>query len=285
MRKFAIFLFYSFFLVILGRNLTFIPQIELDQNVQAKSPEEMRKELVPFIKKQEGEFSVYYKDLKTEETFGINENAVVTGASMNKLMIVGYLYNLASKGKINLQDKIVIQEEDIQDYGTGTLRYQKAGEAYTLAYLTKLTLNLSDNTAAHVLTIKLGEDNIQYFATQQGFIATNMVNNDTSSRDIGKFYEFLYQNKITNPGLTQELLGYMQDTEFEDRLSKYLPKNVHKYHKTGDAVTFVHDGGIIEDKKGPYILVVMTSNLKDEEKTKDTIGQISKMIYEARNGK
>lgn len=285
MRKFVLFLFYSLFLILLGRNLTFIPQVKLPTERKAQDTQEIRQELVKFIKTQEGEYSIYFKDLATDESFGINENAVLTAASLSKLMIVGYLYNLASKGKINLQDKIVIQESDIQDYGTGTLRYKKAGEAYTLAYLTKVTLNLSDNTAAHVLTIKLGEDNVQYFATQMGYLATNMVNNDTSARDVGRFFEHLYKDKITNKALTQELLGYMEDTEFEDRISKYLPKEVHKYHKTGDAVSFIHDGGVIDNGKNPYILVVMSSNLKDDEKTKDIIGQISKMIYEARNGK
>lgn len=285
MRKIAIFLFYSFFLIIIGRNLSFIPQIHLENTSAPKDPEFIRQKIADFIKTQSGEYSIFYEDLNTGDTFGIHENSILTGASMNKLPIVGYLYSLASKKEIDLQEKIVLQKEDLQDYGTGSLRYEEPGQAYTLQYLASLTLQKSDNTAAHVLDIRLGDANVQSYAYQIGMNSVSMADNDISARDVGKFYESLYKNKIANAPLTKELLGYMENTEIEDRIPKYLPKGIHIYHKTGDAVTFVHDGGIIDDGKSPFILIVMSSNLKDEAKAKDIIGKIAKMVFDAHNGK
>lgn len=285
MRKIVIFLFYSFFLILIGRNLTFIPQIYFDNSSKPKDPAVIRQKIVDFLKTQSGVYSVFYENLKTSDTFGINENSILTGASMNKLPIVGYLYNQAFKKEIDLQEKIVLQKEDLQSYGTGSLRYEKPGQAYTLQYLANLTLQKSDNTAAHILTIRLGEANIQEYAYQIGMNSTSMVDNDTSSRDVGRFYKALYKNKIATLPLTKEILGYMENTEIEDRIPKYLPKGIRVYHKTGDAVTFVHDGGVIDDGKSPFILVVMTSNLKDETKAKNTIGKIAKMVLDAHNGK
>jgi beta-lactamase class A len=285
MRKIVIFLFYSFFLIIIGRNLSFIPQIHLETTSAPKDPEAIRQKIVDFTKTQDGAYSIFYEDLNTGETFGIHENSILTGASLNKLPIVGYLYNLASKKEIDLQEKIVLQKEDLQDYGTGNLRYEEPGQAYALQYLAQLTLQKSDNTAAHVLNIRLGDANVQSYAYQIGMNSISMADNDISARDVGKFYEVLYKNKIANAPLTKEVLGYMENTETEDRIPKYLPKGIHVYHKTGDAVTFVHDGGIIDDGKSPFILIVMSSNLKDEAKAKDTIGKIAKMIFDAHNGK
>lgn len=285
MRKFVIFLFYSFFLIVLGRNLLFIPAVNIDGDKKSKDPEAIRDTLVEFLKTQKGDFSIYYEDLTTSDNFSIHGNTVMTAASLNKLMVVAYLYHLASKKEIDLQDTIVIQEGDIQDYGTGSLRYKKPGQQYSLQALARLALKESDNTAAHVLNIRLGEGNIQSYAYAIGMNATSMVDNDTSARDIGKFFMMLYSNKIASKAFSQELLEYMQDTLFEDRIPVLLPKDLNVYHKTGDGVNFVHDGGIISDGKTPFVLVVLSSNISEEKKAKGTISQITKIVYEGRGGK
>ena len=196
MRKLVIFLFYSFFLIILGRNLLFIPQIQLDGAQKTKDSDQIRDDVMALLKKEKGDYSVYYEDLATGDTFTIRANTVLTAASLNKLPVVGYLYHLASKKEIDLQETVVVQQSDIQDYGTGSLRYEKPGQAYTLQYLAQLAMQQSDNTAAHILNIRLGEENVQAYAYQMDMTSTNMVDNDSSARDIGKFFELLYQLQI-----------------------------------------------------------------------------------------
>ncbi len=279
MRKTFIFLFYSFFLLILGRNLLFIPVVSIGGTTKAKDTEAIRQDVVDLLKDKKGEFNVCYTDLITEDSFGIHPDTVLTGASMNKLPVVGYLYFLAGKKEIDLQETVVIQKSDIQDYGTGVVRYEEPGKTYTLQYLAQLALQKSDNTAAHVLNIRLGEDNIQAFAFNLGMSATNMVENDTSCRDIQTFFKKLFANKIAPEALTKEMMGYMENTDFEDRLPRFLPRNLHVYHKTGDGVNFIHDGGIISNGNTPFILVVTSSNLTDEEEAKVTIGKIAEKIF------
>lgn len=282
MRKAAILIFYSFFLLILGRNLLFIPTIQLGGQEAKKDPQDIRDQILDYLGERDGEFNIYYQDLVTEENLSIHSNTLVTAASINKLPIVAYLYHLASEDEIDLQETIVIQATDIQDYGTGSLRYQEPGQQYTLQTLAKLSLKESDNTAAHVLTIRLGEDNIQSYAYQLGMGSTSMASNDTTARDVARFFDALYKNVITDAPLTLELLEYMEDTDFEDRIPALLPESVHSYHKTGDEVGFIHDGGIVKDGDNAYILVVLSSNVGDKDEAKETISTISKMIYEGR---
>lgn len=285
MRKIAIFLFYSFFLILLGRNLLFIPEIRLGTNSHVKDTEGIRDDVITYLKSQKGEYNVCYYDLVSDESFGVHPDTVLTGASLNKLPIVAYLYHLASQKEIDLQESVVIQKADIQDYGTGILRYDQPGKTYTLQYLAQLSMQKSDNTAAHVLDIRLGEENVQAYAYQIGMTATSMVDNDTSCRDVETFYKNLYRNKIASGVFTKELLGYMENTDFEDRIPRFLPKSVHVYHKTGDGVNFIHDGGIVVSGKNSYVLVVTSSNIPDEEKAKVTIGTISKIVLDDRGGK
>ena len=95
-------------------------------------------------------------------------------------------------------------------------------------------------------------------------------------------FEKIYKNEITNAANTKELLEFMTETRFEDRLPKSLPSRTKVYHKTGDGEGFVHDLGIIETEKGAYFLGVMTSDIGDqEEQTKKTIAEISKKVFES----
>lgn len=284
MKGILFFIFFCLFLLILGRNLSFLPEIKLaDIKVEQQDSKDLRKDTYDYILKQKGSFSIYYKDLVTGDEFGIDENNVLTGASINKLYIVAYMYNLAGENRLDLEEKIVLQQEDIQDYGTGSLRYMEAGGAYSLKTLVKLSLRNSDNTAAHLLGIRLGLDNVQKFVNKLGLISADMNNNKTSAKNVGKILDLIYNKKITTPALTLEILDYIKNTDFEDRLPLYLNKDVKVYHKTGDAVGMVHDGGIIDDGKNSFILVVMTNDMPDEKKAKKDIGEIAKIIYNDRN--
>lgn len=276
----AIFVFAIFF-IFLGRHLTFLPTINLSMK---QGTQQLKEEIEKITKNKKGFYSVYYKNLKTNESFGIDENQLQTGASVNKLPIIAALYLLDKQGKLKLDDKITIQEKDKQDYGTGSIRYQKMPQTYSLRNLAKLALQQSDNTAAYVLSLKIGEENVQKLINVWGLKQTDMVNNKTTAYDMSLLFEKIYKGEIANTANTKELLEFMTDTEFEDRLPKGLPANIKIYHKTGDGEGFVHDLGIIENGDQVYFLGIMTSDIGDqEEQTKQAIAEISKKVFESVN--
>lgn len=284
MKKFLIILFYSFFLLLLGRQLNFLPVLSLpDKKTQANlSADEIREGLIEYISEFEGEYSIYYEDLVSGDAFGINHNSILTAASLNKVPIIFYLYSLANKREIDLEEKITLLKSDIQDYGTGKLRYEKPGGVYTLKNLSELAFKHSDNTAAHLLTIRLGEDKIQSFVNSLGLSATNIAFNETSPKDFGILMSKFYNNELMSEALKNELMDYMSDTEFENRIPRYL-ENAKVYHKIGDSDNMVHDGGIVvPSERSPFVLVVMTQGIVEEEKAQDNIGKIAKEIFDKR---
>ncbi len=289
MKKFLLIIFYSFFLVLLGRQLDFLPSLKFPEKGNNLAPDELRDNIRDLVKDFEGEYNIYYEDLKTGEAFGINHNSVLTAASLNKVPIIFYLYSLASEREIDLEEKIVLQASDIQDYGTGKMRYEKPGGVYTLKKLAELAFKHSDNTAAHLLTIRLGENNIQAFVNNQGMGATSMVFNETSPRDMGNLLSKFYNNELMSEAFKNELMDYMSDTEFENRLPKYIGEKARIYHKVGDSDNMVHDVGIIHPQAGngqanesPFILIVMTQGIVDENAAYDSIGKIAKEIFDKR---
>lgn len=280
MRSFLTIILFIFALLLIGRNLTFLPKFDLFSMPQNKEGE-LKTQIQDFVKKQNGSYSVYYADFNSDNFFGINEREIYTGASVNKLAIIAVLYNLANKGEINLDEQITLQKEDIQDYGTGRLRYEKPGGVYSLKTLARLALAESDNTANYLIATRIGMENVQKAIDNWGLTQTDMENNKTSAYDMFLLFKKIYKAEIISPALSKELLGFLKDTDIEDRLPLLLPKGSVVYHKTGDAIGSIHDLGIIEKNGTKFFLGIMTGDVGNKEtETKKAIGEIAKKILD-----
>jgi beta-lactamase class A len=110
--------------------------------------------------------------------------------------------------------------------------------------------------------------------------STDMDDNKITARDTGVLLEKLYNRKIASEALTRELLDFMKDTDFEDRLPLYISNKATVYHKTGDAVRMVHDAGIIVDSNSTFILSVLSSDVQDEKAVKEEMGKIAEIAYQ-----
>ncbi|HLD01855.1 MAG TPA: serine hydrolase [Patescibacteria group bacterium] len=285
MRKLLTIAVYTAVMLMIGRNLTMLPRFTVFSNPQTKFEDRtnaLKAKVVSLIEHSPGNYSVYFSDLTHDTAFGIYEKEMFTGASINKVPIITTLYYLNYRGKIDLDEQITIQKKDIQDYGTGTLRYQKPGGVYSLKTLAKLALKQSDNTAVHVISNRIGTDVIQQTVKQLGLTQTHMENNKISAADLFILFKKIHANEITDNARTQELLGFMQDTDIEDRIPALLPKTVTVSHKTADAVGNMHDAGIIEVEDSVLFLSVLTSDIGGkEEQTRQTIARIAKTIADA----
>lgn len=280
MRKIFTIIVYTLVMLLIGRNLVFLPRFTVLSNPKNDTPT-LKKETEQLLKGKTGNYSVFYADMATGATFGINEKEMFTGASINKVPIIAALYYLESKGKINLDEQITLQKEDIQDYGTGTLRYQKPGGLYSLKTLAKLSLKLSDNTAAYIIAHKIGVEKIQKIIEQFGLKQTDMENNKTTTYDMYLLFNKLYTHQVTTPAKTQEVLSFMTDTDIEDRLPGKLPTNATVYHKTADAVGGIHDVGIVKIDDTIFFLGVLTSDVGDKDtEARDTIASLAKNTYD-----
>jgi beta-lactamase class A len=279
MRKLLTIIIYTITMLLIGRNLSFLPNFSQKHVPDSTS---LKQKVQQVITSKKGNYAVTYLDLKTGKTFGINDTMMMTAASVNKVPIIAVLYYLENKGKIGFNEQITLQQSDIQDYGSGSIRYGGAGQTYTIKSLAKLTLQESDNTAAHVLANKIGMDVIQSTINSWGLTQTSMDNNQTTTADMAILFKRIYDDKVTTPAKTKELLSFMTNTETEDRLPSELPAGTLVQHKTGDGVGFLHDVGIIHKGDNLFFVGVLTSDTgSDEAATKETIGRIAKTVYDA----
>lgn len=246
-----------------------------------KNTDELNQEIKNILRNKIGTYSVYFKDLTSFKEVAINEEMTVTGASVNKIAILAAIYHLADQKEIDLDQKVTIQDADIQDYGTGVLRYETPGSVYSVKTLARLMMEKSDNTAAYILANQIiTVDKIQELINSWGLKQTDMVNNKTSNLDMFLLLSKMFKGDVAGQSLTPEMLGFMKDSDFEDRLPSLLPKEVKVYHKIGEEQNIIHDVGIIvlPDKKA-YYLGVMSTDINDVGEAKKTIAQISRLTY------
>jgi beta-lactamase class A len=97
---------------------------------------------------------------------------------------------------------------------------------------------------------------------------------------MGTLLKKIYDGEIASKSDTLEMLDFMNKTDFEDRIPTGVPTSVKTYHKTGDEIGKLHDAAIVDNPNHPYILVVLTADITDEDKTKETIANISKLVYD-----
>ncbi|MFH0749475.1 MAG: serine hydrolase [Candidatus Gottesmanbacteria bacterium] len=246
-----------------------------------KNPDDLKQRIKETVGLTWKNYSVLVVDTQSDFTVGINEEEIFTAASVNKIPILAALYTKVQSGDVDLDKVITMQQEDIQDYGTGSMRYDGAGTTYTIKTLAKLMMQQSDNTAAYILANHIiGIDVIQQLLAEWNMTQTDMVNNKTSNADISFLMKKIYQGNIANVAYTKEMLAFFKDGEFEDRLPGLLPKDVTVYHKIGSEIGVLHDVGIVAGPTTKYYIGIMTSDITDEEEAVNLIAKVSKIIYD-----
>lgn len=250
-----------------------------------KNPEELRRRIQNVVNNRWANYSVYVKDYASEFSFGINESVIYSAASISKLPILTALYYKAQKGDVDLDRVITLQEADIQDYGTGSIRYDTPGATYSIKTLAKLMISQSDNTAAYILANHiLGLDVVQELMDSWGLTQTDMVNNKTSNRDMAILMEKLYSKGIAHEAYTLEMLSFLKNTDFEDRLPALLPDSAIVYHKIGNEIGGLHDIGIVVSGVTKYYIGILTTDVINEDEAVAISAQISKAVYDFMKG-
>jgi beta-lactamase class A len=248
---------------------------------QKKNPEELRSIVKKLATSEWKNYSVYVKDLNSNFEMGLGEKVIFTGASINKIPILAALYYRYQLEEVSMDTVITLQESDIQDYGTGSIRYDPVGSTYTVKTLARLMMEQSDNTAAFLLAnYVIGMDTIQKLISDWGMVQTDMVNNKTSNYDMALVFEKMFHQKIANQANTLDMLSIMTKTDFEDRIPAQLPKETVVYHKTGNGAGLVHDVGIVVTGKKAYYIGILTSDITNETDTIALMAKISKAVYD-----
>lgn len=243
----------------------------------APAMEEEKKTLQTMLEPLRGTWGIYFQDLETNRYFEINGEEQFTAASLIKLPVILTLFREAEGGRIDLATVYRLREEDKRG-GAGSLQYKAAGYEITYRQMAQLMGKQSDNTAFKVISQVLGEEKIQSTINDLGMKKTSFAQNLTTPKDIGIFFERLWRGRVVSDKSREEILSFLTETIWEERIPAGLPKGIRVAHKIGSEVGVVSDAGIVFDQK-PFIVVIMSQGVNEIE-AKKALPEISKMIYE-----
>ena len=248
------------------------------------------------MREQQGLVSCVYKNLVTGEEYMWQPDAVHPSASVIKIFLMAYIFQLAEDGKLNLTDRVPVVRENMAE-SCGILYYLKDVKDMSVRDLVELMIIVSDNAATNHLTSLVGMENLQkYIAEDLGFAATKWrrmmmdfeaaargFQNDTSARDVADFLEKLYSGKIVSQKADAAMLQILKEQQFDDLipacLGEFLPEHSIA-HKSGGLEGVVHDAAIVDAGKEPFVLCLFGSGLPDRVPYSRAMGETALRIYE-----
>ncbi|MGE5573845.1 MAG: serine hydrolase [Bacteroidota bacterium] len=241
--------------------------------------------LKAYTASQDASYGIYFRDLASGASFGINEHEPITAASTVKVPVVLYLNHLVASGKADWDDRVVYNSAtDYQD-GAGILQFSaRDGDSYSLRTLANLAITISDNVAYRMLVRHLGKDNIAAFMRDLG---GEMVfpegRNITCAADMAKYVQGVLDFNRDHPGLGARLIDDMAHPIYHVGLPGKLPPELVVAHKEGDVTGVANDVGVVFTSR-PYILVVLSKDVTDIDEGFERIADISRMVYDYQQG-
>ena len=221
-------------------------------------------------------FAFKYVDIYTGFSVSYNENQKIFAASSIKAPTDLYIWEMASLGKINLDDKL---KYTLRYYNTGSgkLKNGKFNVNYTIRDLLKYSTVDSDNAAHNMLEDKFGRKNMLKFWKEKGTKAIFTQNNNwgpTSAHDAAIYMMELYRFYTENKEYGEAAMN-----NFLKAHPKFIsnPAGYKIANKAGWAGSSAHDVGIVF-ADNPYIIVAL-SNLGGQP-YKPYFKKASELAYE-----
>ena len=237
----------------------------------------------------EGEWSIYVKDLGTDDKLVIN-NQRMASASLIKAFVMAETYD-------NM-DVVTQSEESILKKDAGSKEISKKIGAL-LSNMITVSDNESFNELVRLQTKKYdfaaGARKINQYLKAEGYQDTQVLhtlapssttpvgigeNNTTSVKDCGLLLERIYREECESRKDSQAMLELLLGQKNRTKIPQVLDASVTIANKTGETDTTQHDIAIVYGNHTDYILCVMSEKCPKEEDAIDDIRKISAMVYE-----
>lgn len=207
-------------------------------------------------------FAYTYKDIYTGFTVSYNANQNIFSASSIKAPKDIYIYEMASQGKIDLNEELTYTG-NYYNTGSGLLKNTPVNKNYTVRKLLEYSTVHSDNAAHNMLMDRFGRENILKFWQEKGTIGIFTLPTNwgvTNAHDAAIYMSELYSFYANNNEYGNEVMN-----NFLNSYPKFIKgKSEYKIaSKSGWAGSSLHDIAIVF-ANNPYIIVAL-SNRGDKE--------------------
>src|SRR3990167_9635571 len=204
-----------------------------------------------------GVYSLYVLRLGDVSSYGVNEDKILQAASLIKLPVIAAVYMEAEAGNLDLEET-------------------PNGQKRTYQELITAMGAVSDNEAFSIVRGALGDASIDEVIEKLGMQDTSLAENETTPKEIGMFFQKLWNGEIVGAAFKADFLDSLTETIYEDWIAAGITE-VPVAHKYGREVHVVNDAGIILSEP-PFILVIMTEGVIEKE-ADEVIPELAAGIY------
>ncbi|MDQ0677914.1 beta-lactamase class A [Arthrobacter pascens] len=178
--------------------------------------------------------------------------------------------------------KIVTAAAYYQLVEAGTASLDSPLGDFTSGFQIREMVQDSDNDSWSLLMDAVGHSGLQSYAASIG-VSYDPEANTLSATDMARVLAELYAGKLLDPEHTQELLSYMQNTNYESLIPAAVPDDVTVFHKYGLLDTELHDAAILTGGAAGCGLVVYTkgNGLDDVPERTGVIHEITRAVTAA----
>lgn len=140
-------------------------------------------------------------------------------------------------------------------------------------------ITINDQDATFALLRRIGTGRVNAMTPDLGLSQSYIGERGWSTaRETAILLEMIALGEAVDASASGEMRSLLFDQQINDRLPLYLPSGTVA-HKTGELPGVRNDAGIVYGPSGPYIIVVVTSDLPDEEVGANAIARLSRDVY------
>ena len=242
----------------------------------------LEQRLNPLIEQHKGQVGAMVKNLRTGATFAWRADHPMPTASLIKIAVMVEVYRQVERGRIELDDRLRLSEDDMVP-GSGILRrYFSRGTRLPLRDAVRLMIAVSDNTATNLVLDHIGLKKTNETMDRMGFRETRLhakvfrsetsIDPERSQRfglgsttasEMVRLLEAMHSGKVISTESSYEMLEHLRACESNDRIPRYLPEGTVVAHKTGSVSRVRTDAGIMNSPAGPIAICVLTADNDD----------------------
>lgn len=239
------------------------------QPKKKQSMSTLQSRLKKSIKGYRGKWSVYVKNLDTNQSLLIN-NRRVYAASLIKLFAMSTTYDCISDGKF---------------------------KESSVSRLLNSMITVSSNDAFNSLVRKVGRTRINTWCKENGYTDTNQVHglspssnlaglrtgsgsNYTTVKDCGRLLESIYRGTCVSRSASKKMLNLLKKQTRRSKIPAGVPSGITVANKTGETDDVTHDAAIIYSKGATYILCVMGDTPGSGWSSAGNVTKISRIVYD-----
>lgn len=228
----------------------------------------LEKQLRSTLKGYSGTWSVYVKNLNTNEALCIN-NQKIYAASLIKLYAMGAAYEKIDQGKI--------KESSI----SGTIRSM---------------ISVSSNDAFNTVVRRVGRTYISKWCKDNGYTSTKQIHglspssnnyglrtgsgsNVTTVKDCGMLLENIYRGTCVSKSASKKMLKHLKAQTRRSKIPAGVPGGVTVANKTGETNDTTHDTAIVYSKGADYVICIMARCPGYAWSAASRIPRLSRIVY------